>query len=84
MATVKGALTAFDANTGDVKWSWTGDGPSYASPIAADIDGVRQIITLTQDNIVGVAAADGRLLWRRPYKTEYTQNIINPILWATR
>jgi outer membrane protein assembly factor BamB len=76
----KGALTAYDANTGDVKWSWTGDGPSYASPLAADVDGVRQIITLTQDNVIGVSAADGRLLWRRPYKTEYTQNIINPIL----
>lgn len=76
----QGALTAFDATTGDVKWSWTGDGPSYASPLAADVDGVRQIITLTQDNIVAVAVADGRLLWRRPYKTEYTQNIINPLL----
>jgi outer membrane protein assembly factor BamB len=76
----QGALTAFDANTGDVKWSWTGDGPSYASPLAADVDGVRQIITLSQDNIIGVSAADGRLLWRRPFKTEYTQNIINPLL----
>jgi outer membrane protein assembly factor BamB len=76
----QGALTAFDSNTGDVKWSWAGDGPSYASPLAATIDGVKQIITLTQDNIVSVAAADGRLLWRRPYKTEYTQNIINPML----
>ena len=76
----QGALTAFDANTGDVKWSWTGDGPSYASPLVATIDGVKQIITLTQDNIVAVAAADGRLLWRRAYKTEYTQNIINPML----
>jgi outer membrane protein assembly factor BamB len=76
----KGALTAFDANTGEVKWTWTGDGPSYSSPIAADVDGVHQIITLTQDNIVGVSAADGRLLWRRPYKTEYTQNIIDPML----
>ena len=76
----KGALTAFDANTGEVKWTWTGDGPSYSSPIAADVDGVHQIINLTQDNIVGVSAADGRLLWRRPYKTEYTQNIIDPIL----
>lgn len=76
----KGALTAFDANTGEVKWTWTGDGPSYSSPIAADVDGVHQIINLTQDNIVGVSAADGRLLWRRPYKTEYTQNIIDPML----
>jgi hypothetical protein len=76
----QGALTAFDASTGDVKWSWTGDGPSYASPLAADVDGVHQIITLSQDNIIGVSAADGRLLWRRPFKTEYTQNIINPIV----
>ena len=76
----QGALTAFDANTGSVKWSWNGDGPSYASPIAADIDAVRQVITLTQDNVVGVSISDGRLLWRRPFKTEFTQNIITPVL----
>jgi outer membrane protein assembly factor BamB len=76
----QGALTAFDANTGDVKWSWAGDGPSYASPLAADVDGVRQIITLSQDNVIGVSAADGRLLWRRPFKTEFTQNIITPLI----
>jgi outer membrane protein assembly factor BamB len=27
-----GALSAFDAATGAVKWTWTGDGPGYASP----------------------------------------------------
>jgi outer membrane protein assembly factor BamB len=76
----QGALTAFDAGTGAVKWTWNGDGPSYASPIVADIDGVRQVITFSQENLVGVSAADGRLLWRRPFSTEYTQNIITPIL----
>ena len=76
----QGALTAFDASTGDVKWAWNGDGPSYASPIVADIEGVRQVITLSQENLVGVSAADGRLLWRRPFSTEYTQNIIMPIV----
>jgi outer membrane protein assembly factor BamB len=75
----RGALTAFDANTGQVRWSWSGDGPSYGSPIVATIDGVRQIVTLTQENLVGVAAASGQLLWRRPYATEFTQNIITPI-----
>jgi outer membrane protein assembly factor BamB len=76
----KGALTAFDAVTGDVKWSWNGDGPSYASPIAGEIEGVRQVITLTQENVAGVSAATGQLLWRRPYSTNFTQNIITPIL----
>src|SRR3984893_11110756 len=40
-----GALTAFDADTGDVKWSWSGDGPGYASPIVFDGAGVTQIVT---------------------------------------
>src|SRR5688572_24834657 len=62
-----GALTAFDAGTGDVKWSWTGDGPAYGSPVAADLGGTRQIVTMTQDNLVGVSATTGELLWRRPY-----------------
>jgi outer membrane protein assembly factor BamB len=76
----QGALTAFDSNTGDVKWSWTGDGPSYASPVVTEIDGVRQVVTLSQENVVGVSASDGRLLWRRPFSTEFTQNIITPLL----
>ena len=76
----EGALTAFDAATGAVKWTWNGDGPAYASPIAVDIDGVRQVIAQTQDNVVGVSATDGRLLWRRPFTTEFTQNIITPIV----
>ena len=77
----RGALTAFDAASGQTRWSWTGDGPSYASPIVADVDGVRQVITLTQDNVAAVAADTGTLLWRRPFSTEYTQNNITPI-WA--
>jgi outer membrane protein assembly factor BamB len=76
----QGALTAFDAASGAITWTWTGDGPSYASPIVANIDGVRQVITLSQASVIGVSVADGRLLWRRPFSTEYTQNIITPIL----
>ncbi len=78
----QGALTAFDANTGDVKWSWNGDGPAYASPIVADLAGTRQVITLTQQNIVGVAAASGELLWQRPFVTRATNSAITPILYG--
>ena len=75
-----GALTAFDARTGDVKWSWNDDGPAYGSPIAAELGGTRQIVTLTQDNLVGVSAATGALLWRRPYAVRATRNAVTPIL----
>ena len=64
-----GALTAFDVATGEERWSWTGDGPAYGSPIVVELEGVRQVVTFTQTNFVGVAADTGQLLWRRPYTT---------------
>ena len=54
-----GALTAFDARTGDVKWSWNGDGPAYGSPIAVDVGGTRHIVTFTQEHLVSVNAVTG-------------------------
>jgi outer membrane protein assembly factor BamB len=78
----QGALTAFDGNSGEVKWTWNGDGPSYASPIALDVEGTRQIVVFTQENLVGVNAANGDLLWKRPFSTRATQNTITPTIYG--
>jgi outer membrane protein assembly factor BamB len=75
-----GALTAFDARTGEVKWRWNGDGPAYGSPIAAELGGTRQVITMTQENLVSVSAATGELLWKRPYTVRATRNAVTPII----
>ncbi len=75
-----GALTAMDAATGAVKWRWTGDGPAYTSPILATFAGTRQIITQSQNRLVSVAAADGKLLWELPIKTPYEQNSVTPLV----
>jgi outer membrane protein assembly factor BamB len=77
----QGALTAFDAATGAEKWSWKGDGPAYASPIVVDLAGTRQVVTQSRNNIGGVAAATGDLLWKIPYTTQYTQNIVTPAVY---
>ncbi len=78
----KGALTAYDPDTGVVKWHWDGDGPAYNAPIAVDLGGTRQVVTFTQDNLIGVAEATGELLWQRPYKTRATQNTVTPIAYG--
>jgi outer membrane protein assembly factor BamB len=78
----QGALTAFDPATGAVKWSWNGDGPSYGSPIVADIGGTRQVITFSQENLVGVDAANGQLLWRVPFTARSTTNSITPLVYG--
>ena len=73
-----GALTAFEPNSGIILWTWDGDGPGYASPIIVNPGGIRMIVTQSQDNIVGVEAASGKLLWKIPFKTAYTQNAVTP------
>jgi outer membrane protein assembly factor BamB len=75
-----GALTAFDAKTGRVRWRWTGDGPAYASPIVVNLGGARQVVTQTQRLCVGVAAETGRLLWSIPFTTPYDQSSVTPVL----
>lgn len=76
-----GALTAFNAETGEVKWSWTGDGPGYASPLVFESGGVSQIVTQTQESIAGFSATTGQLLWQVGFKIEYAQNIVTPVAY---
>ena len=75
----RGGMIAFDAETGAEKWRWTGDGPGYATPIVVEIAGKRQIVTQTQQKIVGIGADAGGLLWEIPFSTEYVQNIVTPV-----
>ena len=77
-----GALTAFDAETGRTIWSWKGDGPGYASPIVVELAGTSQIVTQSQNAIIGLSAENGTLLWSIPFTTAYVQNIVTPIVFG--
>ncbi len=77
-----GALTAFNKDTGAVVWRWVGDGPAYASPIIATFGGTRQMVTISQKNVVGLAADTGALLWQRPLKSDYDNNSATPIAYG--
>jgi len=77
----KGALTAFDTETGAVKWSNDLDGPAYSSPIIVTLAGVRQLVTFMQKDLVGVDAANGKLLWKIPQKSEYDENSVTTIAY---
>ena len=76
----QGALTAFDAASGKPRWRWTGDGPAYASPVIAEIAGTRQLITQSENAVVGIDVSDGGLLWRLPFRTNFDQNSITPLV----
>jgi len=60
-------LAALDKLTGKTIWKSQVPGSpraAYASVIAIDFEGQRQYVQLTQKAVVGVAAADGKFLWR--------------------
>jgi outer membrane protein assembly factor BamB len=60
-------LTAFDANTGKVKWS-AGPGGFFMSPLIVTLERVRQVVTVTQSSVIGVSISDGGVLWQHPWE----------------
>ncbi len=81
-----GTLAALDKKTGKVLWrsKELKDRATYSSIIVAEVGGVRQYIQTTHGGqsegaVVGVAARDGRLLWRVPREGYRTAVIPTPI-----
>jgi outer membrane protein assembly factor BamB len=60
-------LVALDRTSGALNWKAQvpqGDGAGYASAVATNAGGRRQYVQFLAGGVVGVAAADGRFLWR--------------------
>jgi outer membrane protein assembly factor BamB len=79
----RGALVAVGAADGALSWVWDGDGPGYTSAVAAGREG-DLLITQSQAACVGIAASNGQLRWRIPYKTDYDQNSVTPVVVGQR
>ncbi len=64
------SLLAFDSKTGAVRWKRGDEKMTHATPIAATLHGVRQVIFLLQSGLVAVAPESGAELWRTefPYR----------------
>lgn len=77
----RGRVAALDKMTGDTVWATTaGRGAAgYASAVAAEIHGTRVILTMTAKGLLGVDAADGRLLFEFPLNTSYDVHATTPI-----
>ena len=60
-------LAALDKLTGKTIWKSQAPGglkAAYASPIAIEFQGQREYVQLTARALIGVAASDGKFLWR--------------------
>jgi outer membrane protein assembly factor BamB len=78
----QGTLAALDKKTGEVVWrsKELTDAAAYSSVVIAEVGGVRQYIQQTGQAVVGVAAKDGKLLWRQAKPVFRTAIIPTPIV----
>ena len=74
-------MAALDKMTGATVWvaKELSDEAGYASPVVADVQGVRTIMTMTGNAGIGVRATDGKLMWRYSNVANNTANITTPI-----
>jgi outer membrane protein assembly factor BamB len=79
-----GAIVAYEAKSGAQKWIWKGDGPAYASPMIVEIGGMKEVVTLTQKNAVGLSLAAGELLWKIDFPGRSGMNIPTPLRFGQR
>jgi len=76
----KGSLLSLDPKTGQTQWKLDGEGPSYSSPVVADFGGVRQVVVMAQQSLMGVDLAKGEKLWQMPFAVPYDQTILTPVV----
>ena len=62
------SLLAFEKATGKVVWKTGTETSTHATPVVADIHGVRQVIFFTRDGLVSLECTKGAQLWKQSYK----------------
>ncbi len=79
IAATAGTLVAYEAATGRPRWFGPKGGWGYSSPQLATIDGVTQIVFVNGPGAIGVAPADGTVLWKHAWAGD---SIVQPAVLA--
>ena len=72
-----GILAAFDIKTGKPCWVGPDGGKGYSSPHLMTIDGIKQILLLSEVGVTSVLPADGTVLWKHEWPEE---RIVQPAM----
>jgi outer membrane protein assembly factor BamB len=78
----KAGIVAFAKDTGKEVWKATDHDASYASPIAATIDGMRHVIFFTREGVVSLDPATGKVRFSQRWRSRnpYSVNAATPLL----
>src|SRR5262249_41980300 len=68
-------LVAFHKDTGKEVWKTTSQGASYASPVAATLDGVRHVLFFTREGLVSVDPATGEVRFTKRWRAKINASV---------
>ena len=76
------AIVALNKKTGAVIWKAVvpGDRAEYSSMTVAEVGGIRLYVQLLANNVAGISAKDGKLLWTYEKLGHNTANIPTPVV----
>src|SRR5262245_56797502 len=79
-------MVALNKMSGATVWTSKelSDPAGYSSPVIADVQGIRTVMTFTSAAGVGVRASDGKLMWRYPKVANGTANIATPVFFDNK
>jgi outer membrane protein assembly factor BamB len=73
---------AFELATGAVRWQATDHGAAFATPMPALIHGRERLFVLTEQGLVMLDPADGRVCWEFPCTSRSDRyNAVTPVVW---
>lgn len=77
----KNNVVALNRNTGDIIWSSPAKGTvsAYCTPLLINLQARKLLVTMVEGNIVGLDAANGKMLWSHPHTNKYEIHPNTPI-----
>ena len=74
-----GCIMAFDRKTGAVAWKALQDRAGYAAPIRIDAGKSKLVVMWTAENVNGLDAETGKVIWSVPFTVSYDVAISDPV-----
>lgn len=74
------AITGFDKKTGEVLWSVGEDMVGYQSPAVLTLAGQRQVVTVSNGEMMGILHQNGEVLWRYQHSETHLDGSSRPVL----
>jgi outer membrane protein assembly factor BamB len=77
----KNNVVAINRTNGDLVWSSPGKGElsAYCTPVLIGLPARKLLVTMTAENIIGLDASTGKMLWSHPQTNRYQVHANTPV-----